>query len=110
MTHYRQLCEAIILALYAVFLLYRGFGSRAGFATWHMFAGVSFCRFECRALSADGAETDFNPWEYLPHTQLNMDAGTLKLFLAYLERVKGLKLRGRVHLREGRRTQIITLS
>jgi hypothetical protein len=98
---------AIALA-YAIFLLWRGFGQRrAGFATWHMFAGANTCQMELTCRSADSNVSDFNSWDYLPHSMTTMDETRLRQFLIYLNYVQEIHVDGTVHIRDGLRARTI---
>lgn len=89
--------KIVILISYTVFLLWAGFRPKAGFAGWFMFANVSTCRF--KLTYNDG--TNFNPWDYLPHSCLTMDEAHLHFFLFFLREIKELELSGEVEVRVG---------
>jgi hypothetical protein len=94
----REIVEIGLFATYAALLVWTGFRRREGFASWHMFAGVS--RSHWNVVDADSG-APFNPWDYLPHSQLIMNDVQLQLFLMFLRQVHGLKLNGLVELRDG---------
>lgn len=86
---------------YMLLLGYLGLRRRVGFASWHMFAGLSMCEFH---LVHNGECAPFNPWLYLPHSHISMSRGELEIFLQYLRDVRGLKLSGSVILYEKLKT------
>lgn len=69
----------LAFALYVAGLVWLGFRRQAGFASWHMFTELSRCHFE---LWCD--DERLNVWDYLPHSQLNMDLDGVAWFLGYL--------------------------
>lgn len=89
-----------LAASFVFMLIWRACGRRAGFATWHMFVGVSQALMNLKYIDDDGVEQELNPWDYLPHSMTAMDETTLRAFLLYLERIVGLKTFGTVELRE----------
>ncbi len=77
------------LALYVGFLIVCGFRRRIGFASWHMFAGTSICKFSLR----DG-DRPFNPWDHLPHTHTAMGRAELLQFLRFVEQERPRRYHG----------------
>ncbi len=90
---------------YVIFLTWRGFRPRPGFASWHMFAAVSRCRYELRTQDGEG----INIWEYVPHSYLNQNRMFVELLLLYLRTVHGVKANGRVELFEGFTTELLNV-
>jgi hypothetical protein len=93
--------SAVVAAAFAALLLWRAFSRHAGFATWHMFVGVSQCRMHLRYTDADGEVLELNPWDYLPHSMTAMNEPLVRAFLLYLERIQQLRVRGSIELRDG---------
>ncbi len=89
--------ELAVLVAYIAFLAWRGFGKATAFASWHMFAGISICKFHLH----DG-DRPFNPWDHLPHTHTSMGRRELVEFLRYLRVVKGLSLHGTIECIDAR--------
>jgi hypothetical protein len=95
------------LALYLGYLVWCGFRRRAGFASWHMFAGVSVCRFDLWEPTPDGQKR-YVPWRDLPHTFTAMGRSELLVFLRYLYQVRRLRLSGHVtSIEEDTRTLVV---
>ncbi|GAA3285277.1 hypothetical protein [Streptomyces lavendulae] len=91
---------------YACWLLRRALGKNPGFASWHMFAGVRQATFHLRRSSSDTYR--FNPWDFLPHSELKLSRPELDLLLVYVARVHHLDdLHGTVSLQEG--SEVTTL-
>ncbi|MFE9222717.1 hypothetical protein ACFYN3_41390 [Streptomyces lavendulae] len=85
---------------YAYWLACRAFRKKPGFASWHMFAGVRQATFDLRRESSDTYR--FNPWDFLPHSELKLSRPELDLLLVYVARVHHLDdLHGTVSLQEG---------
>lgn len=81
-------------AFYILALIYWGSRTKPGFASWHMFADLHKVLLDLEYQAADGTWKKLNPWEYLPHTHLNMSRDELKFFLHYLQQVHNLQVRG----------------
>jgi hypothetical protein len=92
---------AVVAAAFAALLLWRAVSRRAGFATWHMFVGVSQCRMHLRYRDDDGHVQELNPWDYLPHSMTAMNEPLARAFLLYLQRIQQLRVSGSIELRDG---------
>jgi hypothetical protein len=72
-----------------------GLRREPGFATWHMFTTAAHCEFSLR--TEEGGR-EFNPWDFLPATYLQLDRAGLEWFLWFLRRHHQLRLTGEVVL------------
>lgn len=98
--------EQFFLSTYLAFLLWRGFGPNAGFATWHMFAGVATCDFELFSVNEDGSRDPIDVWAFLPDPHWVINRRELKIVVAYLHHAHGLRLEGSATLHHnGRKTR-----
>lgn len=96
------LFKITFVLLYFLFLVWRGFRPKIGFAGWYMFANVTKCQFKLKILlKSKKSFKHFNPWNYLPHSYLSMNMSNLRFFLFYLREVKKLDLYGCIEVREG---------
>lgn len=66
-----------------------------------MFAECSICHFKLVVVALDGSEAVFNPWDYLPHTQLYMSVRELGVFLYFLRHVKQIDAQGTITVDDG---------
>ena len=93
--------KLFIIFFYLGFLLYKGFGKRIGFASWHMFSSLLTTEFNLWIVHKNGTKEFLNTWKYLPHTHVAMDKQETRLFLIYLKKVHSLNLIGFVCIKQG---------
>lgn len=84
----------VALFIYVTLLIYWGSRSHAGFASWHMFADLHKVEFHIECQREGESWQKLNPWDFLPHTHLSMNLSEFKIFMRYLHKEHGLKLRG----------------
>jgi len=74
-----------------------------------MFTYFSHCRFELHKINDNGSVSEFNIWDYVPHTMLSVDEKALGAILYFLRDVKGINLFGRVVLVDGGKRKILKI-
>ena len=94
---------------YVGFLVHRGLSAKARFASWHMFVTASRCSLELRARDESGEVRVVNPWDYLPHSFIQMNRNGLEFFLWFLREVRGVEAWGTARLRQPKGTELLEI-
>lgn len=97
--------HCVLIAVYGIWLVHAGTRKTPGFASWHMFSETCRTYFDLR-----NGNAPINPWNYLPHSGVQIGLQQAAFFVSYLAEHHGIEVDGTIEVSEPGGTHTLTVA